>query len=258
MWFIASAEWAAGQNKLGGELQLIALDDELNGCNNPVRIVTPYSLIVLQSAIAVVSSLMSYYVLYHTHVLNILLVHTNIHARDCHVCRVHLLFISLCLYQMYIYVHKHSCMYVCTCMYVYVCTFVHVLCMCMYMYVCMYFVCACMYVYVCMYFVCACMCMYVCACMYVYVCMCVHVCACMCMHVLVCMCVHVCACMYVHVCIRPHGSFHALSLLVNQVFGFLNVFVWFCNIWWVLKDCPAFIAWQEKRSSRSSSNPYQQ
>ena len=87
--------------------------------------------------------------------------------------------------------------------------------------------------------------------MYIYV----HKRICMYVHICACMYVHVCACM--HVCIRPHGSFHAHSLLVNQVFGFLNVFVWFCNIWWVLKDCPAFIAWQEKRSSRSS-NPYQQ
>ena len=31
-----------------------------------------------------------------------------------------------------------------------------------------------------------------------------------------------------------------------QVFGFLNLFVWLANIWWVLIDCPAYMVLRDK------------
>lgn len=62
MWFIASAEWAAGQNKLGGELVLIGESVEFNQCSNVITIVTPYPIVVLQSAIAVVFGFLNVFV----------------------------------------------------------------------------------------------------------------------------------------------------------------------------------------------------
>ena len=70
---------------------------------------------------------------------------------------VHILYICVCVF----------CVYVCVCVYVCMCVYV-----CVYVCVC---VCMCMCVYV---FICACM--YVCENVYVYVCICTRVCMCMC------------------------------------------------------------------------------